>query len=68
MSSTPAVGPEGTFNAFTLVPTESRRIDYVLVDPSLEVERYAVLAWHGEGGRPASDHFPVVADVSACRK
>ena len=67
-SSTPAVGPEGTFNAFTLVPTESRRIDYVLVDPSLGVERYAVLAWHSEGGRPASDHYPVVADVRACRK
>ena len=68
VSRTPAVGPEGTFNAFTLVPTESRRIDYVLVDPSLDVERYAVLAWHSEGGRPASDHFSVVADVSACRK
>lgn len=66
-SKTPAVGPEGTFNNFTLVPTETRRIDYVLVDPSVTVENYAVLAWHGEGGRPASDHFPVVADVMACR-
>lgn len=65
-SKTPAVGPEGTFNAFTLVPAESRRIDYILVDPSVRVERYAVLAWHGERGRPASDHFPVVADVTAC--
>jgi endonuclease/exonuclease/phosphatase family metal-dependent hydrolase len=40
----------------------------VLVDPSLRVERYAVLAWHGEGGRPASDHFPVVADLDACAR
>ena len=33
-----------------------------------KVERYAVLAWHGEGGRLASDHFPVVADLRACGK
>jgi endonuclease/exonuclease/phosphatase family metal-dependent hydrolase len=50
------------------VPKASPRIGYVLVDPSLGVEHYAVLAWHGEGGRPASDHFPVVADLSACAK
>ena len=68
ISKSPPVGPEGTFNAFTLVPEERRRIDYVLVDPSVSVERYAVLAWHGEGGRPASDHFPVVADLNACAK
>ena len=68
ISKTPAVGPEGTFNDFKLVPEVSRRIDYVLVDPSLSVKRYAVLAWHGEGGRPASDHFPVVADLDACAK
>jgi endonuclease/exonuclease/phosphatase family metal-dependent hydrolase len=68
ISKTPAVGPEGTFNNFKLVPQQSRRIDYVLVDPPLRVERYAVLAWHGEGGRPASDHFPVVADLDACAK
>lgn len=67
-SKTPPVGPEGTFNAFELVPAEGRRIDYVLADPAIEVDRYAVLGWHGEGGRPASDHFPVVADVSACRR
>jgi endonuclease/exonuclease/phosphatase family metal-dependent hydrolase len=68
ISKSPPVGPEGTFNDFKLVPEEKRRIDYVLVDPSVSVERYAVLAWHGEGGRPASDHFPVVADLSACAK
>ena len=68
ISKTPAVGPEGTFNNFTLVPEQSPRIDYVLVDPAVSVERYAVLAWHGEGGRPASDHFAVVADLGACAK
>lgn len=62
------VGPEGTFNNFAAVAAENRRIDYILVDPAVIVERYAVLAWHGEGGRPASDHFPVAADLSACRR
>lgn len=68
VSKTPPVGPEGTFNNWVLVPLETRRIDYVLADPAVEVDRYAVLAWHGEGGRPASDHFAVVADLTACRK
>ena len=62
----PRVGPEGTFNNFVLVPTESRRIDYVLASSSLAVENYGVLAWHGEGGRPASDHFPVIVDLNPC--
>ena len=68
VSKTPPVGPEGTFNNWVLVPTEKRRIDYMLFDPSIEVDRYAVLAWHGEGGRLASDHYPVLADVKACGK
>ena len=67
-SQTPHVGPDGTFNAFVLVPSESRRIDYILASPSIAVENYAVLAWHGEGGRPASDHFPVIADLNPCGK
>ena len=68
VSKTPAIGPEGTFNDFQALPKDSLRIDYVLVDPKVEVERYAVLAWHGEGNRVASDHFPVVADVTACER
>jgi endonuclease/exonuclease/phosphatase family metal-dependent hydrolase len=68
ISRTPAVGPEGTFNDFQALPADDMRIDYVLVDPGIEVERYAVLAWHGEGNRVASDHFPVVADVAACKR
>jgi endonuclease/exonuclease/phosphatase family metal-dependent hydrolase len=66
ISQTPAVGPEGTWNDFAALPKESSRIDFVLVDPKLAVERYGVLAWHGEGGRPASDHFPVIADIQTC--
>jgi endonuclease/exonuclease/phosphatase family metal-dependent hydrolase len=67
-SRTPPVGPEGTFNDFQPLPLQSPRIDYVLTDPSIAVERYAVLAWHADKGRVASDHFPIVADLSACRK
>jgi endonuclease/exonuclease/phosphatase family metal-dependent hydrolase len=67
-SQTPPIGPDGTFNNFVMVPSESRRIDYILATPSLAVENYAVLAWQGKGGRPASDHFPVIADLSACEK
>ena len=63
----PPVGPEGTWNDFQTLPKESSRIDFVFVSPQVTVERYAVLAWHYEGGRPASDHFPVVADLSSCR-
>ena len=62
-----SVGPEGTFNAFKAIPENAERIDYVLVDPSLTVRSHAVLAWLIEGGRVASDHFPVVADLSSCR-
>lgn len=64
----PPVGPEGTWNDFHTLPAESSRIDFVFASPQLTVERYAVLAWHGEGGRPASDHFPVVADLSDCAR
>ena len=67
ISKTPAVGPVGTWNDFQALPKESSRIDFVLVDPVIEVEQYGVLAWHGQGNRTASDHFPVVADLDACR-
>ncbi len=53
------VGPGGTYDG-------KWRIDFVLVDPQVEVERYAVLTGHGRGGQVLSDHFPVVADVTAC--
>jgi endonuclease/exonuclease/phosphatase family metal-dependent hydrolase len=67
-SRTTPIGPDGTFNNFVMVPSQSRRIDYILATPTLVVENYAVLAWQGQGGRPASDHFPVVADLSTCGK
>lgn len=70
ISRTPPVGPEGTWNGFRAIPLpeDEMRIDFVLVDPKIGVERYAVLAWHIEGNRVASDHFPVVADLDPCRR
>jgi endonuclease/exonuclease/phosphatase family metal-dependent hydrolase len=69
ISKTPPVGPEGTWNDFRAIPLpqDEMRIDFVLVDPKTEVTDYAVLAWHGDGNRTASAHFPVVADISNCR-
>lgn len=66
ISQSPPLGPEGTFNDFNPLPPKSQRIDYVLAGRGMTVLRYAVLAWHGERGRTASDHFPVVADVAPC--
>jgi endonuclease/exonuclease/phosphatase family metal-dependent hydrolase len=69
VSKTHPVGPEGTWNEFRAIPLpkDEMRIDFVLVDPKIEVERYGVLAWHFDGPRVASDHFPVVADIDACQ-
>jgi endonuclease/exonuclease/phosphatase family metal-dependent hydrolase len=70
ISKTPPVGPEGTWNDFRVIPLpqDEMRIDFVLVDPKIDVERYGVLAWHLDGPRVASDHFPVVADLVACMR
>ena len=70
ISKTAPVGPEGTWNDFRALPlpADEMRIDFVLVDPKIDVERFGVLAWHGEGNRTASDHFSVVADLFACGK
>lgn len=70
ISKTPPVGPEGTWDDFRVVPLpqDEMRIDFVLVDPKIDVERYGVLAWHFDGPRVASDHFSVVADLDACRR
>jgi endonuclease/exonuclease/phosphatase family metal-dependent hydrolase len=70
ISKTPPVGPEGTWNEFRPIPLpkDEMRIDFILVDPNISVERYGVLAWHFDGPRVASDHFPVVADLDACRR
>ena len=65
--TSPPLGPESPWNGFTVVPTDPPRIDYVVVDPALKVERSSVMAWHFDGPRTASDHYPVVADLIDCR-
>lgn len=71
ISKTAPVGPDGTWNDFHVLPADKdkMRIDFVLVDPKIDVQRYGVLAWHFEnqGPRTASDHYPVVADLIDCR-
>jgi len=67
----PPTGPLVTFNGWVLVPEAGGAIDHVLASPGLTVRRHHVLAEHF-GGRLASDHFPVIADLfrpqrSSCR-
>lgn len=67
VAATSRLGPDGTFNNFELLPAGSRRIDYVLTDPTLSVRGNTTLAMLMPGGRVASDHFPVIADLEDCR-
>ncbi len=67
VTKSPPQGPQGTYNPPYPVPTRSR-IDFVLVDPAIEVTHYAVLTGHTRSGGVISDHLPVTADLSACSK
>lgn len=58
-----AQGSSITFNAFQAVPTKGGLIDHVLTGPGVAVRRWHALAEHFDG-RVASDHFPVIADLS----
>jgi len=62
VSKAPAYGPAGTYNAFRLDAAMNDRIDYIFVDPRVEVLKYAVLSDSLERRYP-SDHHPVVARV-----
>jgi endonuclease/exonuclease/phosphatase family metal-dependent hydrolase len=64
VSQAAPLGPDGSFNEFQALPAKSPRIDYIMVSDDWRVRRHATLAWHGDGGRVASDHFAVVADLS----
>lgn len=59
----PVVSGTATFNGFVAQARGGPAIDHVLVGPSVTVERYHVLAETFEG-RLASDHFPVIADLT----
>ncbi len=58
-----AQGTAISFNAFKAIPASGSVIDHVLIDPAIRVRRWHLLAEHFDG-RVASDHFPVIADLS----
>jgi endonuclease/exonuclease/phosphatase family metal-dependent hydrolase len=58
------LGGETSFNNFQAIPAKpSPAIDHILVDSSWRVRRHATIAQH-VNGKVASDHFPVVADLT----
>ena len=61
ITKSPPFGPQATYDG-------KSRIDFVLVDPGIEVQHYSVLSARGHRGQVLSDHLPVVADVTACAK
>lgn len=62
-SKTKPFGPIGTFNGFDTTSPLNTRIDYVFVNESITVEKYAVLA-ESRYQRTPSDHLPVFVHVS----
>lgn len=54
-------GPESTFNDFG-TPQPDSRIDHVLVDGGVDIERFGVCTDLDRRGLYPSDHFPVLVD------
>lgn len=62
-STAEPVGPMGTFSGFVVRPeAPARRIDYIFVDRTVAVERYAVIDAQANGYY-VSDHLPVLAAI-----
>ncbi|PIB90534.1 endonuclease/exonuclease/phosphatase family protein [Caulobacter sp. FWC2] len=57
-------GPAGTFNDFSPGVPPTGPIDYVFVDRALRVLRFATLT-DTDGGQAISDHFPIIAQITA---
>ncbi|MGB7326307.1 MAG: endonuclease/exonuclease/phosphatase family protein [Rubripirellula sp.] len=62
-SSAPATGPTGTFNGFKAIE-DGRRIDHILVSDKVNVHSHQTLNPLTSQGRFASDHLPVMVEVS----
>ena len=62
VTAMPPYGPAGTFNGFHFDAPLKERIDYIFVNKSFKVLKYAVLT-DAKDQRYPSDHLPVVADV-----
>lgn len=56
------LGPAATFTGFDYSTPATRRIDYVMVSPGVEVTSFATLT-DAVDGRYASDHFAVLATL-----
>lgn len=69
MAIEPPYGPSGTFNAFNFESVATKRIDYIFVSNSqeIEVQKYAVLnnSYHL---KYPSDHFPVFVKLKFRKK
>lgn len=63
ISKQPPYGPEGTFTAYKFDAAMKNRIDYIFVSKDVTVNKYGVLT-DSQYGRFASDHFPVIANVT----
>jgi endonuclease/exonuclease/phosphatase family metal-dependent hydrolase len=63
LSQLPHFGPKSTFTgSFTLPEQDNRRIDYIFVNPNVEVLKHAILGEAVEG-KTASDHLAVFAQI-----
>ena len=63
VSQLPPYGSIGTFHGFSYDRSPGRRIDYVFVDSTVQVLRYAALSDQWDGSYP-SDHLPVLVELS----
>ncbi len=63
LSSEPAKGPTGTWNGFKEIVTGTR-IDHILCNDRVRILSHEVLDPRTESGRFASDHLPVVVNLS----
>ncbi len=57
-------GPYFTFHGFRAEPPKDRRIDYVMVNDKVQVNSYHVADDDLQGKGYASDHLPVIVNVS----
>jgi endonuclease/exonuclease/phosphatase family metal-dependent hydrolase len=63
ISETPHFGPVGTFNGWHISEREDKPIDYIFLKGKFRVSKHASISetW---GGRYASDHFAVYAEIT----
>ncbi len=62
LSATGAYGGAGSFNGFSAKPPTASLIDHIYVRGVAGVRRWGVIAERWDG-RPASDHYPVLAEI-----